>query len=100
LTGPESLTQREQLAIIGDVIGRHLVFDEVSPDTARQEMLAAWPAPVADMLLSAYAAAVERPAFLTSAIEEVTGRSARTFREWAADHAAEFATPSRHTSSR
>jgi len=100
LTGPESLTQREQLAIIGDVTGRHLVFDEVSPDTARQEMLAAWPASVADMLLTAYAAAVERPAFLTSAIEEVTGRPARTFREWAADHAAEFATPSRHTSSR
>src|SRR4051812_12607401 len=35
LTGPESLTQREQLAIIGDVIGRNLVFDDVSPDTAR-----------------------------------------------------------------
>ena len=58
LTGPESLTQREQLAIIGDVIGRNLVFDDVSPDTARQDVLAAWPAPVADMLLSAYAAAV------------------------------------------
>jgi uncharacterized protein YbjT (DUF2867 family) len=93
LTGPESLTQREQLAIIGDVIGRNLVFDDVSPDTARQEVLAAWPAPVADMLLSAYAAAVDRPAFLTSVIEDVTGRPARTFREWATDHAAEFATP-------
>jgi len=93
LTGPESLTQREQLAIIGDVIGRNLAFDEVSPDTARQEVLAAWPAPVADMLLTAYAAAVDRPAFLTSAIEDVTGRPARTFREWATDHAADFATP-------
>jgi uncharacterized protein YbjT (DUF2867 family) len=93
LTGPESLTQREQLAIIGGAIGRNLVFDEVSPDTARHEVLAAWPAPVSDMLLSAYAAAVDRPAFLTSAIEEVTGRPARTFREWATDHAAEFATP-------
>jgi uncharacterized protein YbjT (DUF2867 family) len=51
LTGPESLTQREQLAIIGDVIGRNLVFDEVSPDRARQEVLAAWPAPVADVFV-------------------------------------------------
>jgi uncharacterized protein YbjT (DUF2867 family) len=92
LTGPESLTQREQLAIIGDVIGRNLVFDDVPPDTARRELLAAWPVPVADMLLSAYAAAVDRPAFRTSAIEDVTGRPARTFREWATDHAAEFAT--------
>jgi uncharacterized protein YbjT (DUF2867 family) len=93
LTGPESLTQREQLAIIGDVIGRHLVFDEVSPDTARQGLLAAWPPAVADMLLSAYAAAVDRPAFLTSTIEDVTGRPPRTFREWASDHAADFAAP-------
>ena len=59
LTGPESLTQREQLAIIGDTIGRTLVFDEVSPETARQDVLAKWPAQVADMLLSAYAAAVD-----------------------------------------
>ena len=93
LTGPESLTQREQLAILGDVVGRNLVFDEVSPDTARQELFGAWPPTVADMLLSAYAAAVDRPAFLTSAIEDVTGRPARTFREWAIDHAAEFPMP-------
>jgi len=90
LTGPESLTQREQLALIGDAIGRKLVFDEVSPDTARREVLAAWPAWVTDMLLSAYGAAVDRPALVTSTIEEVTGKPARTFREWAIDHAAEF----------
>jgi uncharacterized protein YbjT (DUF2867 family) len=95
LTGPESLTQRAQVAIIGDVLGRNLVFDDVSPDVARRELLAAWPPPVADMLLSAYAAAADRPAFLTLAIEDVTGRPARTFREWATDHAAEFAAEAR-----
>ena len=91
LTGPESLMQREQLAVIGDVLGRDLIFEEVSPETARREVIAAWPAPVADMLLSAYAAAVNRPALVTTTIEQVTGRRARTFREWAADHAADFA---------
>ena len=69
LTGPESLTQREQLAIIGDSIGRTLAFDEVSPDTARREVIATWPAWVADMLLSAYAAAVDRPALVTSTMK-------------------------------
>jgi uncharacterized protein YbjT (DUF2867 family) len=93
LTGPESLTQREQLAIIGDSIGRPLAFEEVSPDAARREVIAAWPTAVADMLLSAYAAAVDRPALVTSATEEVTGTPARTFREWATDHAADFAKP-------
>ena len=92
VTGPESLTQREQLAIIGDSVGRRLVFDEVSPDTARREVIAAWPPRVADMLLSAYAAAVDRPAFVTSTVAAVTGTSARTFREWANDHATDFAT--------
>jgi uncharacterized protein YbjT (DUF2867 family) len=93
LTGPESLTQREQLATIGDVIGRTLVFDEVSPDTARQEVMAAWPAWAADMLLSAYGAAVDRTALTTFSIEDITGAPARTFREWATDHAVEFAKP-------
>jgi uncharacterized protein YbjT (DUF2867 family) len=88
LTGPESLTQREQLAAIGDAIGRKLVFEEVSPDVARREVLASWPGWVADMLVSAYGAAVDRPALVTSAIEDVTGTPARTFRQWAADHAA------------
>jgi uncharacterized protein YbjT (DUF2867 family) len=91
LTGPESLTQRAQLTTIGDVIGRTLVFDEVSPDVARREVIAEWPAWVADMLLSAYGAAVDRPALVTSTIEEITGTPARTFRQWAADHAADFA---------
>jgi uncharacterized protein YbjT (DUF2867 family) len=91
LTGPESLTQREQLAIIGDSIGRSLTFDEVSPETARREVIATWPASVADMLLSAYAAAVRRPALVTSTINDVTGTPARTFRQWATDNAAEFA---------
>jgi uncharacterized protein YbjT (DUF2867 family) len=91
LTGPESLTQREQLAMIGGAIGRTLTFDEVSPDVARREVIAAWPAWVADMLLSAYAAAVDRPALVTSTVQEVTGTRARSFREWASDHAADFA---------
>jgi uncharacterized protein YbjT (DUF2867 family) len=91
LTGPESLTQREQLTIIGNSIGRPLMFDEVSPDTARREVIATWPTSVADMLSSAYAAAVDRPALVTSTIEEVTGTPARTFQEWATDHAADFA---------
>jgi len=93
LTGPESLTQRDQLAIVGDAIGRRLVFDEVSPDVARREVIATWPAWVADMLLGAYGAAVDRPALVTLTIEQVTGTPARTFQQWAADHAADFARP-------
>jgi hypothetical protein len=66
------------------------VFEEISPDTARHDVLAAWPGPVADMLLSAYAAAVDCPAPVTPTIQDITGRPPRTFREWAIDHAVDF----------
>ena len=37
LTGPESLSQAEQVSIIGDVIGRRIAFEELSPDEFRRE---------------------------------------------------------------
>ena len=48
------------------------------------------PPSIADMLLNAYAAAVNRPAFVTSTVAEVTGSPAKPFRDWAIEHAAEF----------
>jgi len=89
LTGPQSLSQREQVAILGEVIGRPLRLEELSPEEARREL--PFPPFAMDMLLNAWAAAIGQPAFVTSTIEEITGRPARTFREWAIDHAAEIA---------
>lgn len=92
LTGPASLTQREQVRIIGDAIGRPLRFDELSRESAREHMLAmTYPPPVADMLLTAYAAAVGLPAVVTSTVMDVTGAPARSFHDWAMDHARDFA---------
>jgi uncharacterized protein YbjT (DUF2867 family) len=90
LTGTQSLSQFEQLRIIGDVIGRSLRFEEISPEDARRELLSVMPLPVIDMLMNAWAAAIGQPAFVTSAVADVTGTPARTFRDWAIDHAAEF----------
>jgi uncharacterized protein YbjT (DUF2867 family) len=93
LTGPESLTQREQVEMIGDVIGRPLQYEELSPAAARQYMGTRMPPAITDMLLTAYAAATDRPALVTSTVADVTGDPARSFRQWAADHAAAFVTP-------
>jgi uncharacterized protein YbjT (DUF2867 family) len=90
LTGPQSLTHAEQVATIGRAIGRSLRFEEVSPDEWRRECVPFWPAPVANMLLNAWAAAVGQPAFVTSTVAELTGAPARTFLEWATDHAGGF----------
>ncbi len=95
LTGPASLTQRDQVRIIGEAIGRPLRFEELSRDAAREQMIAmTYPPPIADMLLSAYAAAVGLPALVTSTVLDVTGAPARSFRDWAADHAGDFGMPS------
>lgn len=90
LTGPQSLTQKEQVSVIGEVIGRPLRFEEISPDAAKREMCARMPASIANMLLNAFAAAVGQPAFVTSTIAQITGAPALTFHDWAIDHVAEF----------
>ena len=90
LTGPQSLSQFEQISRIGGVIGRSLRPEEISPDEARRELLALMPAFVVNMLLDAWAAAIGQPALVTPTVAEITGAPARTFRDWATDHAAEF----------
>ena len=89
LTGPESLSQAEQVSIIGDVIGRRITFEELSPDEFRRETEGSWPRPAVDMLLDAWGATIGRPAFITSTVVDILG-SARSFRQWAADHATAF----------
>ena len=44
------------------------------------------------MLLNAYAAAVGLPAMVTSTVLEITGAPARSFHDWAIDHARDFRT--------
>ena len=91
VTGPESLTQAEQIRTIGRAIGRDLRVEGIPPDRAPSELLPMLGSPVLiDMLLSAWAAAVGQPAFVTSTCEHITGRPARTFLQWAEDHAGEF----------
>lgn len=90
LTGPESLSQARQVSIIGSAIGRPLRFEEISPDDARRQLLALMPASIIDMLLNAWAAAMGQPAYVTSAVAEITGAPPRSFLDWAHDHAEQF----------
>ena len=91
LTGPASLSQAAQVRTIGEVIGRMLRFEEMSPEEAPREL--GMPPAVASMLLGAWSAALGQPAWVTHTIEQITEKPARTFREWAAEHSAAFAAP-------
>ena len=90
LTGPQSLTQFDQVATIGRVIGRALRIEEITPEEWRRELPEFVPPFVANMLLDAWTAAAGQPAFVSSTVLELTGMPPRTFQDWVTDHTAEF----------
>src|SRR5437870_8445569 len=67
LTGPQSLSQFEQISTIGGAIGRSLRIEEMSPEEARSEWLT-FPASAVNMLLDAWAGAIGQPALVTSTV--------------------------------
>jgi uncharacterized protein YbjT (DUF2867 family) len=105
LTGPQALTQIEQLELIGQAIGRPLHYEEIPPAAARQALLTAWGIPrivarllpaktvprrIADGVLAAQAEMVSKPEAVTDTVEQITGTAARTFADWANRHAQDF----------
>ncbi|MFG3114668.1 NAD(P)H-binding protein [Streptomyces sp. NPDC048197] len=93
LTGPEVLTQVDQVRILGEAIGRPLRWEELSREAARQQLLAddTFPDSFVDTLLDGYAEMLDAPRpVTTTTVEDVAGRPARTFHQWAVDHAADF----------
>ena len=71
-------------------MGRRIEFEELSPDEFRAETEGIWPRPAVDMLLAAWGATMGTPAYVTSTVFDILGSPPRSFRQWVADHAAEF----------
>jgi hypothetical protein len=102
LTGPALLTRREQVAAIGEALGEEVRFEEVSAAEARKILRAqgGWGAENADFLLgfaeySAGGTSLEDVDWAEAlkplpTVEEVLGRPARTYAQWAHDNADAF----------
>lgn len=90
LTGPEALTQVEQVQTIGKVVERTLRYEEISREVARQQMLTYWPLALVDGALNAWASFEREPELVSHTVEEVTGTPARPFVEWVIDHESSF----------
>jgi uncharacterized protein YbjT (DUF2867 family) len=90
LTGPQQLSQVEQLSAIGAALGRPLRFEALAPDEAVRELDAQFPPGLAAAIVAGQAAFVDAPEAMTREVEALTGRPARTFAQWARDHAADF----------
>lgn len=92
LTGPEPITQAEQVRLIGAAIGRDVRWEDVPPQAIRPMLAEAFgDAAFADAALAGWASMVEAPEQVTDDVAAILGRPARTFAQWAADHAADFA---------
>ncbi|WP_210580052.1 SDR family oxidoreductase [Streptomyces sp. GESEQ-4] len=102
--GPDSVTKREQVAVIAEAIGEQITLDEVSAEQALAFYRAqgGFAAANADFLFGFESydgvegitdephdtSARDDDACLT--LDRITGTPARTFRQWAHDHAPDF----------
>jgi uncharacterized protein YbjT (DUF2867 family) len=90
LTGPAWITQREQVAAIGQALGVELEVTELSRAQAGERFARFMPAEEAEAVLRFVddAAAGNSPA--TSTVLDVLGRPALDFAVWAGDHVNDF----------
>jgi uncharacterized protein YbjT (DUF2867 family) len=106
LTGPALITVREQVRAIGEALGEAVRYEEVSRERARELMKAqgGFAAESADLMLGFIDYGGEQASGADGyadqdwselmkpwpTVEQVTGRPARSFAEWARDHVADF----------
>jgi uncharacterized protein YbjT (DUF2867 family) len=90
VSGPESLTAGERVAILGQVLGRDLRFEAQTDEEARTEMSATTPAKYVDAFFDFYVAGALDESKVLPTVREVTGRAPRTFAQWAKAHADAF----------
>lgn len=92
LTGPQALTQAEQVAAIGAAIGRDIPCEQISDDAYRAAVDGLFPPGYADVLLDMWRGSVGTPQEPLPTVASVTGRPANDFATWACQHALVFGT--------
>ncbi|MFI6645348.1 NAD(P)H-binding protein [Streptomyces sp. NPDC050504] len=90
LTGPESLTQSQQVRVLGETLGRPLTVEDLAPEPVLEQMSQFMDPEFLAALFALMAQAVGKPAQVNDVIEQITGHPARTYAQWAADHRADF----------
>ncbi|MFI6321165.1 NmrA family NAD(P)-binding protein [Nonomuraea sp. NPDC050556] len=91
VTGPEALTTAEKVAVLAGAIGREIEFVELTPEQAVEK----WKndgmgEETIGFLLQALGNTPEIGYTVTSTVEDITGRPARSFAQWAAENASSF----------
>jgi uncharacterized protein YbjT (DUF2867 family) len=90
VSGPESITQIEQVRAIGAAIGREIRFEELTPEQARKLWSQFMPEDEIDTELMILGESVDKPKKVWPTYERVTGRPGRSYAQWAVEHANDF----------
>ncbi|MET7392048.1 NmrA family NAD(P)-binding protein [Dactylosporangium sp. NPDC005572] len=91
LTGPRALTPSERIAVLARVLNRPLEFVPITHDQAVERLLRTGVSrDDAEFVVGWYAASSEDSKTVDDTVERVLGRPARTFEQWAAEHADRF----------
>jgi uncharacterized protein YbjT (DUF2867 family) len=89
LTGPAPVTVGEVAATIAEVAGRPVTYVDMPEEAMRQGLLGfGLPQPMVDGMMDLWETNRSgATAFVTDAVQELTGRPGRSFAEFARDHA-------------
>ncbi|QNP71927.1 NAD(P)H-binding protein [Streptomyces roseirectus] len=90
LTGPESLTQAQQVRVLGETLGRPLTVEDLDPEPVLEQMSRFMDGEFLAALFALMAQAVGKPAPVNDVVERITGHPARGYDRWAADHRGDF----------
>jgi uncharacterized protein YbjT (DUF2867 family) len=90
ITGPAALRPSDQVAILGELLGRELPFRAQSDEEAREDLSSRMPAEYVDAFFDFYVAGAIDETSVLPTVEAVTGRPPRRFREWAEENLAAF----------
>ncbi|WP_199043556.1 NAD(P)H-binding protein [Glycomyces salinus] len=90
LTGPAPVSPREQTAAIAAALGEPIEFVEQTRDQALETLSRMWPAEVVEAILKVLGSPNEAERAVSPEIENLTGRPARSFADWARRNTAAF----------
>ena len=90
MSGPDAITQPEEVDAIGAAIGRQLKFEELTPEQTLENWTPLLGAENAQWLLDGFRMMTEYRMEPESTVPEITGRPARTYRQWAVANADAF----------
>ncbi|WP_232661512.1 NAD(P)H-binding protein [Pseudonocardia sp. TRM90224] len=90
LSGPDPLVPADRLRILGEVLGRDLRFVAEPDEEAWERMTAIMPERYVRAFFSFYVDGTLDESVVHPTVAEVTGRSPRTFEQWATAHADAF----------